>query len=47
MLVDVPTIDIPTLVVVSAALAIVAVLASILPARRAMAVNPTEVLRSG
>jgi putative ABC transport system permease protein len=47
MLVGVPTIDIPTWLAVSAALAIVAVAASILPARRAMAVNPTEALRSG
>jgi putative ABC transport system permease protein len=47
MLVGVPTIDVRTLLAVSAVLVIVAVLASILPARRAMAVSPTEALRGG
>jgi putative ABC transport system permease protein len=47
MLVGVPTIDIPTLVGVSLALTIVAVTACIIPARRAMAVDPTEALRGG
>jgi putative ABC transport system permease protein len=47
LLVGVPTIDVATLLVMSAVLATVAVAASILPARRAMAVNPTEALRGG
>jgi ABC-type lipoprotein release transport system permease subunit len=36
-----------TLLAVSALLALVAVVASILPARRAMAVSPTDALRGG
>ena len=47
MLVGVPTIDLPTLLAVSLALAIVAAAACIIPARRAMAVDPTEALRGG
>jgi len=47
MLVDVPTIDVPTLIGVALLLAMVAVLASIVPARRAMAVSPTQALRGG
>jgi putative ABC transport system permease protein len=47
MLVNVPTIDVATFAAVAAALGLVAVIASILPARRAMAVNPTEALRGG
>ena len=45
MLVGVSLIDAPTLVVVCLALAAVAVMACIVPARRAMAVSPTEALR--
>jgi ABC-type lipoprotein release transport system permease subunit len=47
MLVGVPPVDVATLLGVSALLALVAVVASILPARRAMAVDPTEALRGG
>jgi putative ABC transport system permease protein len=47
MLVDVPTVDIPTLVAVALMLTAVAIGASILPARRAMRVSPTEALRGG
>jgi len=47
MLVGVPTIDVPTLVAVALVLAAVAAVASIIPARRALAVSPTEALRGG
>ena len=47
MLVDVPAVDPGTLLGVSALLASVALLASALPARRAIAVEPTEALRAG
>jgi putative ABC transport system permease protein len=47
LLVDVPTIDVTTLLAVSLVLTVVAVLASLLPARRAMAVSPTNALRGG
>jgi ABC-type lipoprotein release transport system permease subunit len=47
LLVNVPTFDLRTFVVVAAALVSIAVLASIVPARCAMAVNPTDALRSG
>jgi ABC-type lipoprotein release transport system permease subunit len=40
-------VDLPTLGFVAAALAAVALLASALPARRAMGVEPTEALRGG
>ena len=45
MLVDVPSVDPPTLALVSVALTLVAIGASIIPARRAMSVSPTEALR--
>jgi putative ABC transport system permease protein len=47
MLVGVPTIDVVTMLAVAVVLASVAVLASLLPARRATAVSPTEALRGG
>ena len=47
LLVGVPVADVPTLALVSAALAGVAILASALPARRASLVSPTEALRDG
>jgi putative ABC transport system permease protein len=47
LLVGVPVADVPTLALVSAVLAGVAVLASALPARRATLVSPTEALRNG
>ena len=46
MLVGVPPIDVPTFVVTTALLVAVGSLASLLPARRALAVSPTETLRS-
>jgi putative ABC transport system permease protein len=45
LLVGVSTIDVSTLLVVCATLLAVVLLASVLPARRAMAVNPTDALR--
>jgi putative ABC transport system permease protein len=45
LLVDVPTIDVVTLLAVAALLPLVGIVASLLPARRAMAVSPTEALR--
>jgi predicted permease len=47
LLVDVSTLDIPTLICVSVVLAAVAACASFLPARRATVVSPTEALRNG
>jgi putative ABC transport system permease protein len=47
MLVDVHTVDVPTMVIVSAALAVVVVVASVVPARRALGVSPTDALRGG
>jgi putative ABC transport system permease protein len=47
LLVGVPPMDLPTLGVVSVVLAGIALLACALPARRAMAVAPTEALRGG
>ena len=47
MLVDVPTIDVLTIAVMGVVLAAVAVAASMLPARRATAVSPTDALRGG
>ena len=47
LLVDVPTFDVVTLLAVAALLPLVAIVASLLPARRAMAVSPTEALRGG
>ena len=47
MLYGVPMVDIPTLVLVAAVLGVVALIACIVPARRAMAVSPTEALRAG
>ncbi|HEX5438623.1 MAG TPA: ABC transporter permease [Gemmatimonadaceae bacterium] len=47
LLVGVPPMDLPTLGVVSLVLAGIALLACALPARRAMAVAPTEALRGG
>ncbi len=47
MLVGVSATDVPTFIAVSAALAVVAAGACILPARRATAVSPTEALRNG
>jgi putative ABC transport system permease protein len=45
LLVGVPAVDVPTLASVCAMLVAVAALASIIPARRAMGVSPTEALR--
>ena len=45
MLVGVSAVDVPTLAVVCPALLAVAALASLLPARRATRVSPTEALR--
>jgi putative ABC transport system permease protein len=47
LLVDAPVVDVITLGGVAILLAMVAVGASALPARRATAVNPTEALRAG
>ena len=47
MLVDAPTVDVLTLGGVALVLGVVAVGASVLPARRATSVSPTEALRSG
>jgi len=47
LLVGVGAVDVPTLAIVSAALAGVAVVASAMPARRAALVSPTEALRDG
>jgi putative ABC transport system permease protein len=47
MLVDVAIIDMPTMIAVAAVLILVVGMATVLPALRAMAVNPTDVLRSG
>ena len=47
LLVDVSPTDLPTLLAASTLLLAVAALASLLPARRAMAVSPTEALRGG
>ena len=47
MLVGVGVVDVPTLVVVAGVLLGVAVVASALPARRAVRVSPTEALRNG
>ena len=46
MLVGVPPIDVPTFAVTTVMLVAVGALASLLPARRALAVSPTETLRS-
>jgi putative ABC transport system permease protein len=46
MLVGVPPIDVPTFAVTTVMLVVVGALASLLPARRALAVSPTETLRS-
>jgi ABC-type antimicrobial peptide transport system permease subunit len=45
MLFGVPTIDIATMSVVAAALAVVVLLAVAVPARRALNVSPTEALK--
>jgi putative ABC transport system permease protein len=45
MLVGVSAVDVPTLWIVCAALAVVAIVASVVPARRAMRVDPLEALR--
>jgi predicted permease len=45
LLVGVTTIDVPTMVVVSAVLLIVVICAGVIPARRALAVSPTQALR--
>ena len=45
LLVGVPTIDVVTLLAVATLLPLVGIVASLLPARRAMAVSPTEALR--
>jgi putative ABC transport system permease protein len=45
MLVGVSAVDLPTLWIVCAALAVVAIVASVVPARRAMRVDPLEALR--
>jgi ABC-type lipoprotein release transport system permease subunit len=47
MLVDVPLIDVPTLVVVASGITVVAAFASLLPARRATAISAMEALRGG
>ena len=47
LLVGVSVIDVPTFIGVALALAAVALCACVLPARRAIAVSPTEALRSG
>ena len=47
MLVGVSVLDAPTLIAVSVVLVLVAVLASFIPARRAIAVSPTSALRGG
>ncbi|HEX8694878.1 MAG TPA: ABC transporter permease [Longimicrobium sp.] len=47
LLVGVPAVDVATLLAVGALLGAVAALASLLPARRATAVSPTEALRGG
>jgi ABC-type lipoprotein release transport system permease subunit len=45
--VGVPVIDPWTLAAVAVGLSLVALVASLLPARRAVTVNPTEALRGG
>jgi predicted permease len=47
LLVGVSVIDVPTLAVVSVVLVLVAAMASLVPARRAIAVSPTSALRGG
>jgi putative ABC transport system permease protein len=47
LLVGVPTIDVTTLLLVAGGLTLVAIAASVIPARRAMAVSPTDALRAG
>jgi putative ABC transport system permease protein len=47
MLFGVSTVDVPTVALVSAALAVIVVIASVLPARRALGVSPTDALRGG
>jgi putative ABC transport system permease protein len=47
LLFGVSTVDVRTLAAVSAALLLVVLIATIVPARRAMAVDPTDVLRAG
>jgi putative ABC transport system permease protein len=47
MLVDIPQIDTVSLVTTTLALLLVAVLATLIPARRALRVSPTEALRGG
>jgi putative ABC transport system permease protein len=45
LLFDAPATDVPTYAVVSGVLVVTCVLACLLPARRAMAVNPVTALR--
>ncbi|HKS05827.1 MAG TPA: ABC transporter permease [Gemmatimonadaceae bacterium] len=47
MLVDVPAVDVVTLAAASATLIVVALVASAIPARRALNVHPSQVLRGG
>ena len=47
MLVDVPLIDVPMLLTVCCSLALVVLIATVLPAQRATAVDPTDALRGG
>jgi putative ABC transport system permease protein len=47
LLVDVNAVDVRTMLAVSVALAVVVVVASVVPARRALNVSPTEALRGG
>ena len=46
LLFDTPAWDVPTLAAVAAALAVCALLASYVPARRAASVDPVEALRT-
>lgn len=47
LLVGITTVDVPTTIIACVALSIVVVAASVVPARRALNVNPTEALRGG